>query len=134
MIELVGTRVLVLGLGASGLSAARFCAERGAHVVAADERPEAALGDLAEIGKIARNIDDISIDSAKVDLRERGGDDLSNRMNLQSILKDDEDGDGDDNQQFQETPKQRRASAMRRGAGTGAGYAENNKLPAKKNR
>ena len=36
--ELAGQRVLVLGLGMSGSSAARFCAERGAHVVAADER------------------------------------------------------------------------------------------------
>src|SRR5262245_25834578 len=35
--ELRGTRVLVLGLGMSGVSAARFCAERGARVVAADE-------------------------------------------------------------------------------------------------
>ena len=95
-------------------------------------------GDLAEIGKIARSIDDVSIDSAKVDLRERGGDELENRMNLQSILKDAEDLDGDcdddTNNQFQETPKQRRASAMRRGAGTGAGYADNNKVPAKKNK
>jgi UDP-N-acetylmuramoylalanine--D-glutamate ligase len=37
--ELSGARVLVLGLGMSGLSAARFCAERGARVVAADEGP-----------------------------------------------------------------------------------------------
>jgi UDP-N-acetylmuramoylalanine--D-glutamate ligase len=35
--ELSGKRVLVLGLGLSGVSAARFCAERGARVVAADE-------------------------------------------------------------------------------------------------
>jgi len=35
--ELSGARVLVLGLGMSGVSAARFCAERGARVVAADE-------------------------------------------------------------------------------------------------
>jgi UDP-N-acetylmuramoylalanine--D-glutamate ligase len=40
--ELDGARVLVLGLGISGLSAARFCAERGARVVAADERAGAA--------------------------------------------------------------------------------------------
>jgi len=38
-LELRGARVLVLGLGVSGRSAARFCAERGASVVAADERP-----------------------------------------------------------------------------------------------
>jgi UDP-N-acetylmuramoylalanine--D-glutamate ligase len=41
---------MVLGLGTSGRSAARFCAERGAHVVAADERPEAELRDLHELG------------------------------------------------------------------------------------
>jgi UDP-N-acetylmuramoylalanine--D-glutamate ligase len=35
--ELSGARVLVLGLGLSGVSAARFCAGRGARVVAADE-------------------------------------------------------------------------------------------------
>ena len=34
--------MLVLGLGVSGRSAARFCAQRGARVVAADERPAAA--------------------------------------------------------------------------------------------
>ena len=41
MRELAGARVLVLGLGRSGRSAAVFCAERGARVVAADERPDA---------------------------------------------------------------------------------------------
>ncbi|MCG8591866.1 MAG: UDP-N-acetylmuramoyl-L-alanine--D-glutamate ligase [Proteobacteria bacterium] len=35
----VGQRVLVLGLGATGRSAAEYCAARGARVVAADERP-----------------------------------------------------------------------------------------------
>src|SRR4029450_271104 len=40
--ELSGKRVLVLGLGISGVSAARFCAERGARVVAADEGAGAA--------------------------------------------------------------------------------------------
>jgi len=39
MLELEGQRVLVLGLGISGRSAAAFCAARGARVVAADERP-----------------------------------------------------------------------------------------------
>ncbi len=38
MQELRAKRVLVLGLGLSGRSAARFCASRGAEVVAADER------------------------------------------------------------------------------------------------
>ena len=37
--ELRDRRVLVLGMGLSGRSAAAFCAERGARVVAADERP-----------------------------------------------------------------------------------------------
>jgi UDP-N-acetylmuramoylalanine--D-glutamate ligase len=43
MEELAGKRVLVLGLGISGRSAAAWCAERGARVVAADERPAEAL-------------------------------------------------------------------------------------------
>ena len=46
MRELVDARVLVLGLGRSGRSAAAFCAERGARVVAADERP---ADDVAEV-------------------------------------------------------------------------------------
>jgi UDP-N-acetylmuramoylalanine--D-glutamate ligase len=50
MRDLAGKSVLVLGLGLSGRSAARFCAERGARVLAADERPAAALGDLHELG------------------------------------------------------------------------------------
>ncbi len=44
--ELAGQDVLVLGLGMSGCSAARFCDERGARVVAADERPIEALTGL----------------------------------------------------------------------------------------
>jgi UDP-N-acetylmuramoylalanine--D-glutamate ligase len=43
MLDVAGQRVLVLGLGRSGRSAAEFLAARGAHVVAADERPAAAL-------------------------------------------------------------------------------------------
>jgi len=46
MEELAGRRVLVLGLGVSGRSAARFCFEHGARVMAADERPASALGPL----------------------------------------------------------------------------------------
>jgi UDP-N-acetylmuramoylalanine--D-glutamate ligase len=47
MKELRGASVLVLGLGISGRSAARFCAAHGARrVVAADERPREALGEL----------------------------------------------------------------------------------------
>ena len=43
MLDLSRQRVLVLGLGLSGRSAAAFCAARGARVVAADERPAQAL-------------------------------------------------------------------------------------------
>jgi UDP-N-acetylmuramoylalanine--D-glutamate ligase len=46
MLALAGQRVLVLGLGISGRSAARFCAERGARVLAADERAADAVGGL----------------------------------------------------------------------------------------
>ena len=49
MDALAGRTVLVLGLGMSGRSAARFCAERGAAVTAADERAADALGDLGEL-------------------------------------------------------------------------------------
>ena len=45
--ELAGQRVLVLGLGRSGQSAAAFLAQRGAEVLAADERAADALGALA---------------------------------------------------------------------------------------
>jgi UDP-N-acetylmuramoylalanine--D-glutamate ligase len=38
MLDLTGKRVLVLGLGLTGRSAAAFCAARGAQVLAADER------------------------------------------------------------------------------------------------
>ena len=37
--EFEGQSVLVLGLGLSGQSAARFLTQRGARVIAADERP-----------------------------------------------------------------------------------------------
>jgi len=47
MEELAGQRVLVLGLGRSGRSAARWLSERGARVVAADES-EATARDAAE--------------------------------------------------------------------------------------
>jgi len=79
--------------------------------------------EFVEIGKMAQSIDDVSIDSARVDLKERGGDDLGSRMNLRSVIKNDEDEEDDERkEQVHETPKQRRANAMRRGAGTGAGY------------
>lgn len=44
--EFEGQSVLVLGLGLSGRSAVRFLAERGARVVAADERPADAIEGL----------------------------------------------------------------------------------------
>jgi UDP-N-acetylmuramoylalanine--D-glutamate ligase len=44
--QLEDLRVLVLGLGISGRSAAAFCAERGARVVAADEHAVAKPADL----------------------------------------------------------------------------------------
>ena len=49
MRELTSSRVLVLGLGVSGRSAANFCAARGAKVVAADERPAAEIGSLEAV-------------------------------------------------------------------------------------
>jgi UDP-N-acetylmuramoylalanine--D-glutamate ligase len=48
MADLAGKRVLVLGLGVSGRSAARWLADQGASVVAADERPAGELA-LAEV-------------------------------------------------------------------------------------
>jgi UDP-N-acetylmuramoylalanine--D-glutamate ligase len=51
MIELAGQRVLVLGLGRSGRSAAAFAAANGAYVVAADEgAPEPGLDALRAAG------------------------------------------------------------------------------------
>ncbi len=44
--ELAGQRVLILGLGISGRSAADFCAARGAEVLAADEAPGEKLAAL----------------------------------------------------------------------------------------
>ncbi len=50
-LELEGLDVLVLGLGMSGRSAARYCAARGARVVAADEAPADQIGDLDDLGR-----------------------------------------------------------------------------------
>ncbi len=47
--ELADKSVLVLGLGVSGRSAANFCAQRGARVVAADERRDTELASLGEL-------------------------------------------------------------------------------------
>ncbi len=43
--ELRGKRVLVVGLGRSGIAAAKLCALRGASVTVTDEKPEAALAE-----------------------------------------------------------------------------------------
>lgn len=51
----IGSRVLVVGLGASGLAAARLAAADGSAVQATDRRPEAELGPaLAELPPAAR--------------------------------------------------------------------------------
>ena len=49
--EFAGQSVLVLGLGLSGRSAARFCAERGARVVAIDERDADSIPAAADLPK-----------------------------------------------------------------------------------
>jgi UDP-N-acetylmuramoylalanine--D-glutamate ligase len=49
MNDLSGKRVLVLGLGISGRSAASFCASQGAEVVAVDERPGSQLEGLGQL-------------------------------------------------------------------------------------
>ena len=47
MVSLEGKRVVVVGLGASGMAAARLCARRKARVVATDAKPLEALGEDA---------------------------------------------------------------------------------------
>lgn len=51
--ELAGRRVAVVGLGKSGVAAARFCVRRGARVVATDDR--------SEIGPIAAELADLGV-------------------------------------------------------------------------
>jgi UDP-N-acetylmuramoylalanine--D-glutamate ligase len=53
MLDLSGQRVLVLGVGLSGRSAAVFCAARGARVVAADEHPARQLEGLDTLDGVA---------------------------------------------------------------------------------
>ena len=43
--DLSGRRVMVIGLGKTGVATARFLAERGSHVLIADEKPASELGD-----------------------------------------------------------------------------------------
>jgi UDP-N-acetylmuramoylalanine--D-glutamate ligase len=47
VIELAGKKVLVVGLARTGIATALFCAERGAHVMATEERPEAKVAEAA---------------------------------------------------------------------------------------
>jgi UDP-N-acetylmuramoylalanine--D-glutamate ligase len=52
--ELRGKRVLVVGLGRSGVGAARFCAARGARVTATDARgADALVAELAQLAGVA---------------------------------------------------------------------------------
>jgi len=46
MLDLAGKKVLVIGLGVSGKSAAAFCAARGAQVLACDERADVCASGL----------------------------------------------------------------------------------------
>src|ERR1700709_976012 len=47
--ELAGKRVLVVGLGKSGLAAARFLKERGARVTVSDARPATLISELPSL-------------------------------------------------------------------------------------
>jgi UDP-N-acetylmuramoylalanine--D-glutamate ligase len=49
MISLAGKRVHVVGMGLSGVSAARLCLRQGALVTGFDQRPRSALGDVARV-------------------------------------------------------------------------------------
>jgi UDP-N-acetylmuramoylalanine--D-glutamate ligase len=49
MLELAGKRVLVVGLGKSGLAAAHFLKERGARVTVSDSRPATLINELSSL-------------------------------------------------------------------------------------
>jgi UDP-N-acetylmuramoylalanine--D-glutamate ligase len=69
MEHLLGQRVLVLGLGASGKSAAAFCAARGADVMAVDERPARQLEGLESLASsVALRVGEPFPDAADFDL------------------------------------------------------------------
>ncbi len=51
--ELQGLRLLVLGLGRSGLAATRLAARHGARVAVADARPETEIGDAVTLARAA---------------------------------------------------------------------------------
>jgi UDP-N-acetylmuramoylalanine--D-glutamate ligase len=66
---LSGQRVLVLGLGISGRSAASFCASQGAEVVAVDERPASQLEDLGGLpSRVTLRLGEPFPDAANFDL------------------------------------------------------------------
>jgi UDP-N-acetylmuramoylalanine--D-glutamate ligase len=47
-VDLTGKRVLVVGLARTGIATALFCATRGAHVTASEERPENEVAEAVE--------------------------------------------------------------------------------------
>ncbi|MBW2650899.1 MAG: UDP-N-acetylmuramoyl-L-alanine--D-glutamate ligase, partial [Deltaproteobacteria bacterium] len=47
--DLSGKRVLVIGLGRTGVATAGFLLDKGARVLAADEKPVSELGDAIEV-------------------------------------------------------------------------------------
>jgi UDP-N-acetylmuramoylalanine--D-glutamate ligase len=66
-VKLDGARVTVVGLGASGLAAARLCASRGASVTINDNRDATALGDRAfEARKLGVTLDLGGHDAARL--------------------------------------------------------------------
>ncbi len=57
MSELSGKRIVVVGLGASGVAAARLCLRRGARVVATDSKPRDALtGEARSLERLGAQI------------------------------------------------------------------------------
>ncbi|MDP6978404.1 MAG: UDP-N-acetylmuramoyl-L-alanine--D-glutamate ligase [Myxococcota bacterium] len=67
--KLAGQRVLILGLGISGRSAANFCAARGAEVLAADEAPREKLAALDTLApEVALQVGQTLPDVADFDL------------------------------------------------------------------
>lgn len=76
--------------------------------------------EFAEISKLARNIDDVSIDSARVELKELGGDDFD--ANIKSLTKDIDSMNRKGNQD--ELRQRKNNGQIRKAAGTGD--SENN--------
>ena len=66
---LSGQRVLIMGLGISGRSAASFCASQGAEVVAVDERPGSEIDGLGELpSRVTVRLGEPFPDAANFDL------------------------------------------------------------------